>query len=503
MSNNEKPTTILDRPFGLRIIGLTQMAFGVFGLLAAVGVLVASIGAAPAFATVGPLYALLIFVGVALPCLIIGNYVDDLRRNAVIAQAIYSIIAVGLTGYFLLNWGVAYSWTVPWFELSFNIQIGNVAVFVLATQAAFLFYMLIYWDRIAPPPGTVVVRDRRRARLIEEGLMAVPLTPSMLSSDGSELSPDEARRILDIRKVTTPEGMAILCSNCDGATPLTKMEGDNTVACEYCGVTLAVSSVFVPCEDHPEYLAATNCAVCGEHYCRRCLTAQDPPIDTRWKGSTVYLCRNCFEGRYRPAVTTTSLVLPIEDLFGQAGGRFSKVGGMYRRFLGAYGSAMAKVFRASLEIFSAFGRSGGGASSGGGSSCGGGGGGAAGAGGGDDCCGAILVIIIIIIAIPILVGLVMLLGAVVIVPILFYAGLIGVTIEAIRIIRKTDFVSLEQAREKGLLEGRKVEVEKTPVRNESRPWMDDQRVRETERQYERVRARERKEVPADSFWRRY
>ncbi|MHA2071086.1 MAG: hypothetical protein ACW985_04810, partial [Candidatus Thorarchaeota archaeon] len=110
MSDNEKPTTILDRPFGLRIIGLTQMAFGVFGLLAAVGVLVASLGAASAFATVGPLYALLIFVGVALPCLIIGNYVDDLRRNAVIAQAIYSIIAVGLTGYFLLNWGVAYSW---------------------------------------------------------------------------------------------------------------------------------------------------------------------------------------------------------------------------------------------------------------------------------------------------------------------------------------------------------------------------------------------------------
>jgi hypothetical protein len=474
------------------------MAFGVFGLLAAIGVLVASIGAVPAFASVGPLYALLIFVGVALPCLIIGNYVDDLRRNAVIAQAIYSIIAVALTSYFLLNWGVAYSWTVPWFELSFNIQIGNVAVFVLATQAAFLFYMLIYWGRIAPSPGTVVVRDLRRARLIQEGLLAVPLTPSMLSSDGSELSQDEAQRILDIRKVSTPEGMAILCSNCDGATPLTKMKNDNTVDCEYCGVTLAVSSVFVPCEDHSEYLAATNCAVCGDHFCRRCLTAQDPPVDKRWKGSTVYLCRNCFEGRYRPAVTTTSLVLPIEDLFGQAGGRFSKVSGMYRRFLGAYGSAMAKVFRASLEIFSAFGKSGGG----GGSSCGGGGG-AAGGGGGDDCCGAILVIVIIIIAIPILVGLVMLLGAIVIVPVLFYAGLIGVTIEAIRIIRKTDFVSLEQAREKGLLEGRKVEVEKTPVRNESRPWMDDRRVRETERQYERARARERKEVPADSFWRRY
>ncbi|MFW9912522.1 MAG: hypothetical protein ACFFEU_08615, partial [Candidatus Thorarchaeota archaeon] len=223
---------------------------------------------------------------------------------------------------------------------------------------------------------------------------------------------------------------------------------------------------------------------------------------SRWKGSTVYLCKNCFEGRYRPAVTTTSLVLPIEDLFGQAGGRFSKVGGMYRRFLGAYGSAMTKVFRASLQIFSAFGQSGGGVSSGGGSSCGGGGGGSGG-GGGDECCGAILVIIIIIIAIPILVGLVMLLGAIVIVPVLFYAGLIGVTIEAIRIIRKTDFVSLEQAREKGLLEGRKVEVEKTPLRNESRPWMDDRRVKEIESQYERDRAQERREVPADSFWRRY
>ena len=478
------------------------MAFGVFGLLAAVGILVASFGAASAFASVGSLYALVIFVGVALPCLIIGNYVDDLRRNAVIAQALYSIIAVGLTTYFLLNWGVAYTWTVPWFELSFNIQIGNIAVFVLATQAAFLFYMLIYWDRIAPPSGTVVVRDRRRARLIEEGLMAVPLTPSLIGSDGSALSQDEAQRVLDVRKVATTEGMAILCSNCDGATPLTKMKDDNTVDCEYCGVTLAVSSVFVPCQDHPEYLAATNCAVCGEHFCRRCLTAQDPPIDSRWKGSTVYLCKNCFEGRYRPAVTTTSLVLPIEDLFGQAGGRFSKVGGMYRRFLGAYGSAMAKVFRASLQIFSAFGRSGGGVGSGGGSSCGGGGGGSGG-GGGDECCGAILVIIIIIIAIPILVGLVMLLGAIVIVPVLFYAGLIGVTIEAIRIIRKTDFVSLEQAREKGLLEGRKVEVEKTPLRNESRPWMDDRRVREIETQYERARDREREEVPADSFWRRY
>jgi hypothetical protein len=174
---------------------------------------------------------------------------------------------------------------------------------------------------------------------------------------------------------------------------------------------------------------------------------------------------------------------------------------MYRRFLGGYGRAMGRVFNASMELFSVFGKSGGG---GGGSSCGGGGGSGGsgcggGGGGGDDCCGAIIVIIIIIIAIPILVGLIMLLGAIVIVPVLFYAGLIGVTIEAIRIIRKTDFISLEQAREKGLLEGREVKVEESPVRNESRPWMDDRRIS----QHERARVQSlRRDTAVDSFWRK-
>ncbi|MHA2433361.1 MAG: hypothetical protein ACXADO_09060 [Candidatus Thorarchaeota archaeon] len=470
VSENNQIDTIFDRPLGLRLIGLTQMSFGVFGLLAAVGVLIASFVGDPIFATIGPVYAVVIFVGVALPCLVIGNYVDDLRRNAVIAQIVYSIVAIGLTGFFLYNWGVAYHWTVPWLGTSFNIAIGNVAVFVLASQSVFIVYLLVRWNRVAPPPGTVIVRDRRRARLIERGPYPSPLAPSMLAPDGEHvLTPEETKRILDVRRVTTDEGMAILCSNCGGATPLTEMEDDNTIHCAFCGVRLAVSGVFVPCENHPEYLAATSCAVCGDHFCRRCLTAQDPPVDERWQGSSVYLCRKCFEGRYRPAVTTTSLVLPIEDLFGRAGGRFSRVGKIYRRFLGAYGNSMGYVFRASLQLAGSFAKAGG-------------------KGGGDDAAGIVIVIIIAIIAIPVLVGVLMLLGAIVIIPILFYAGLVGVTIEAVRIIRRTDFMSLELAREKGLVEGRPVEVKESVVREEARPWEEKVwRVQQSERESERAR----------------
>ncbi|MFX0045749.1 MAG: hypothetical protein ACFE8Z_07870 [Candidatus Hermodarchaeota archaeon] len=470
VSEKNQIDTIYDRPFGLRLVGLTQMSFGVFGLLAAIGVLVASFIGDPTFATVGPFYALIIFVGVALPCLIIGNYVDDLRRNAVIAQIIYSIVATGLTGYFLYNWGLSYHWTVPWLDTSFDIAIGNVAAFVLVSQSVFVIYLLVRWNSVAPPPGTVIVRDRRRARLIERGLYPSPLAPSMLAPDGEHvLTPEETKRILDVRRVRTEEGMAILCSNCGGATPLTEMGDDNTIDCAFCGVTLAVSSVFVPCENHPEYLAATSCAVCGNHYCRGCLTAQDPPVDERWQGSSVYLCRKCFEGRYRPAVTTTSLVLPIEDLFGKAGGRFGRVGKIYRRFLGAYGKSLGYVFRASLQLAGSFAKAGG-------------------KGGGDDAAGVIIVIIIAIIAIPVLVGVLMLIGAIVIIPILFYAGLVGVTIEAVRIIRRTDFMSLELAREKVLVEGRPVEVKDSVVREEARPWEEKAwRVEESEREREMAR----------------
>ncbi|MHA1962806.1 MAG: hypothetical protein ACW99U_21665, partial [Candidatus Thorarchaeota archaeon] len=89
---------------------------------------------------------------------------------------------------------------------------------------------------------------------------------------------------------------------------------------------------------------------------------------------------------------------------------------------------------------------------------------------GDDAASFLVVIILIIIAIPVLVGVLLLAGAIVIVPILFYAGLVGVTIEAVKIIRRTDFVSLDRAREKGLLEGKPPRPKESILREQSRSW---------------------------------
>jgi hypothetical protein len=483
--------TILDRPWGLRMIGVTQMAFGVFGLLATIGLLVATYTGI--YATIGFLYSLVIFVGVALPCLVIGNYVDDLRRRAVIAQIVYSLLAVGLTSYLIYMRGLSYSWTFPWLEFTFQVAIGNVAAFIAITQTLIILYLLIKWPEVSPPPGVHVERDIARAKLLEAGLMPTPLEPEILSPDGTALSPEDEQRILDIRKVVTEEGMAVLCSNCNGATPLTKVQDNNTLNCDYCGVTLGVSSVFVPCENHENILAATTCNVCGDHFCRQCLTVQEPPVDDKWKGSAVYLCKKCFEGRYRPAVTTASLVIPIDQLFATAGGRFSKVGQMYSSFLGAYANGMKHLWRLPLELLASIGKSGGG-----------------GGGGGDNCAGILLLIVIIIIAIPILAAVLMLLGAIIIIPILFYAGLIAVTYEAAKIVSGTDFVSVDNARVKAIHSHRTPKTKESKLRPSVRVWedefrkasLDHERIRrrhELERaERERRRARQRE---AASFWR--
>jgi len=488
LTEEEKVYTILDRPWGLRMIGVTQMAFGIFGLLAAVGIFFATL--AGALTEIGYFYSLVLFGGVAFPCLFIGNKVDDLRRWAVIAQVIYSMMAIGLAGFLIYARGLSYNWTVPLFDFSIELAIGNVAAFIVATQTLIVLYLLIRWDRVAPPPGARVERDKARARLIVTGLMPSPLEPALLGPDGkTALTPEQEQKILDIRKVVTEEGMAILCSNCNGATPLSKVEKDNTVHCDYCGVVLGVSSVFVPCQNHNEYLAATTCNVCGEHFCRQCLTVQEPPVDEKWQGSAVYLCRRCFEGRYRPAVTTASLVIPIDQLFSTAGSRFSKVGQMYSSFLGAYANGMKHLWRLPLELLASVGKSGG--------------------GGSDNCVGALILIVIIIIAIPILAGILMLLGAIVIIPILFYAGLVAVTIEAAKIISGTDFVSVDNARVKSIHTRRKPKVVESKLRPSVRVWdnefrraaLEHRRIQEkydAERRRRDALGRERKR--AESFW---
>ncbi len=489
MPEEIKVYTILDRPWGLRMIGVTQMAFGIFGLLATIGLLFATLSGA--FSNIGYLYSLVLFFGVAVPCLIIGNYVDDLRRRAVIAQIVYSMLAVGLSSFLVYVRGLAYNWTVPFLDFSLEVAIGNVAAFIAITQTLIVLYLLIRWQNVAPPPGANVERDKSRARLIRAELMPSPLEPSMLAPDGTTtLTPEEGQRILEIRRVVTEEGMAILCSNCSGATPLTKVGTNNTVPCEYCGVVLGVSSVFIPCQNHEEILAATTCNVCGEHFCRQCLTVQEPPIDEKWQGSAVYLCKKCFEGRYRPAVTTASLVIPIDQLFSTAGGRFSKVGQMYRSFLGAYANGMKHLWRLPLELLASIGKSGG--------------------GGNDNCAGALLLIVIIIIAIPILAGVLMILGAIIIVPILFYAGLIAVTVEAAKIISGTDFVSVDNARVKSIHANRKPKVVESRLRPSVRVWdnefrkasVEHQRIKqqydEERRRHERRRQEQRRSA---SFWR--
>jgi hypothetical protein len=456
LSGENKVYTIFDRPKGIRFIGLLQMAYGAVSLLAAIGLVAASIIGSPELpGGIGYIYALLVFVGAAIPCLIIGNYVDDLRRNAVIAQIIYSVAAMGLAGFFLFVRGFHYMWTVPLFDYNIIIAIGNLSAFIVVTQAFVVLYLILSWNKVVPPEGAKVIRDRGEAKRYEQGLVPLPLAPAILSPDGvTELSNEDSKRILEVRKEFTEEGMAVLCSNCGGATPLSKAK-KNQLQCDFCGVTLGVGSVFVPCENHPEYLAATTCAVCGKHFCRKCLTAQEPPIDERWAGSTIFLCRKCFEGRYRPAVTTTSLVIPIHELFSTAEARFSTVGRIYRRFLGAYGSMMKYLWRVPLQLLASLGRGGGG-------------------GGNDNCAGAIIMIVIIIVAIPILAGILLLVGAIIIIPFLFYAGLVAVTFEAIKVIRKTDFQSIDTVRIQSIVEQKKdVKQKESKLRPATRTWQND------------------------------
>ncbi len=469
MPEGNKVYTIFDRPFGLRFIGLLEMSFGAVGLLSTVGLLAALVTGNPDMLDgLGYIYALLIFVGVVLPNLIIGNYVDDLRKNAVIAQIIYSIVAMGLSGFFLAVKGIGYFWTVPLFEIELLLAIGNLAAMIFAAQVFIIMYLIFNWDKAVPPEGVKVIRDRGKAKRIRSGLVLSPLSPTLIGSDGmTELTDEDSQRILDVRKVVTIEGMAILCSNCNGATSLNKVK-DNRLKCDYCGVTLGISNVFVPCENHPEFLAATTCAVCGNHFCRKCLTAQEPPIDERWKGSTIFVCRTCFEGRYRPAVTTTSFVIPIDQLFSTAGARFGSVSKLYRRFLGAYGGAMKHLWRLPFQLIRSTGR---------------------GSGGSDNCVGSLIMMIIIVIAIPLIAGLLLLLGAIIIIPLLFYVGLVIVTIEAIKVISRTDFQSIDSVRIQSVIKKKTPKVKESTLRSVTRSWEQDfksrsiavQRKREIER----------------------
>ena len=84
--------------------------------------------------------------------------------------------------------------------------------------------------------------------------------------------------------------------------------------------------------------------------------------------------------------------------------------------------------------------------------------------GGDDAAAIIIVIIVAIVAIPVAIGILMLAGSIIIIPLIFYIGLIGITIEAVKIIRRTDFLSIDKARKKGIEIGRPVKKEESKLR---------------------------------------
>jgi hypothetical protein len=94
----------------------------------------------------------------------------------------------------------------------------------------------------------------------------------------------------------------------------------------------------------------------------------------------------------------------------------------------------------------------------------------------------------------------MLLGAIVIIPLLFYAGLVGVTVEAVKIISKTDFVSLDKARITHVVKKAKPKAQESKLRPAARPWEDNLRVRDLREMERRRRDDERRRRRAESFW---
>ena len=104
----------------------------------------------------------------------------------------------------------------------------------------------------------------------------------------------------------------------------------------------------------------------------------------------------------------------------------------------------------------------------------------------------------------------MILGAIIIIPILFYAGLIAVTVEAAKIISGTDFQSVDNARVKSIHDHRHPKVTESKLRPSVRVWEDEYRRASSEHRrliagYEaekRERERRRREQQQSaSFWR--
>jgi hypothetical protein len=100
----------------------------------------------------------------------------------------------------------------------------------------------------------------------------------------------------------------------------------------------------------------------------------------------------------------------------------------------------------------------------------------------------------------------MLVGAIILIPLLFYAGLIAVTFEAVKVIRRTDFQSLENVRLQSVVKKKQPKVKQSKVRPYTRTWEEDffaqsmQRRAEERRREDERRRRRQQRTSSESFW---
>ena len=344
-----------------------------------------------------------------------------MKRAAFFFLIPFSLLAAGLSLFEIYYFGYDYVLVVSISSHLIHVNLGYISDIVGALNILILLYILIRWKHIVPKKGVVyhyVPRYRKEKKVNAIEAKIVHIDPSL------QLGQKETQK---------GDTLAILCPVCLGATPVPQDVESNTVKCQYCGTEIALSGVYTPCKNHPDRLAVAQCAVCGNYFCQECLTAQEPPADPKWKSEVVFLCKDCFHGRFMPAVTAAAITNPTFNVLEASKERMKHTLSLIGHFIGSYFSKMKGVIVWGFRIAGEISR------------------------GGDFEGGLyiLLLILAIVIGIPIAISLLMLAGAIVILPILFYAGMIGVAINAIRIVRGTDFVSIEEVRRKKIMDAKK------------------------------------------------
>ncbi len=402
-------------PHGVTLISVIEFIWGFLGILS--GLIIFHFS--PESVRV---WGIIILLAAGVPSLIISQGLKLMKRAAFILLVPYSLIAAVLSAYEIYFYGYNYVIVVDVAANQIHVNLGYISVMVGVANVFIFLYIILKWKSIVPKKGVTyhyVPRYRREKKVDAISAKVVHVDPSLKLGE----------------KETSPDTLAILCPICLGATPVPEDTESNVVKCKYCGAEIALSGVYTPCKNHPDRLAVAKCSVCGNYFCQECLTAQEPPADPRWTGEMVFLCNDCFHGRYVPAVTAAAIANPSFEVLKATKNRMISSLSLIKNFIYGYFGKMKRVILWGLRLAAELAR-------------------------GSDSDGLILIvlgIVAIIVGIPIAISLVTFAATLVILPILFYAGMIGVAINAIRIVRGTDFVSIEDMRLKKIKEQLKLQ----------------------------------------------